>query len=280
MTRLDISPFARVVARADRARDGEPDAGLVPSGFPSLDRLIGGGLRRGDLTVLGGDHGAGCSALALGMAMRRPAPALLLTGEMHADRVYERALASHAAVSLEAVRRGTIDEAARVRLAAASLTLREQSPLVDLLGSGGLATVSRALEAAPQVSLVIVDGLESLLDRDTDRDDALAFAVLALKRLALAHNVALLLLTHLPLLDRTRQDRRPTLSDFGVRGAVGSVADLVLGLFREELYESDLGLAGATELLLLKQREGTLGYADLYFQAQWLRFEDVLDPDR
>jgi len=277
VTRLDISPLARVVARADRARDGEPDAGLIPTGFPSIDRAIGGGLRRGDLIVLGGDAGAGTSSLALAITLRRPDPALLLTAEMHPDRVYERALASSARVSLESLRLGAMDEGDRVKLGAAALSLRGRAPIVDGLGHGGIAAVSRASSASPSAALVVVDGIEGLLDSAAGRDEALAFILLSLKRMALDRDVALIAIAHLPNLDRSRKDRRPTLADFGARGAVGVHADLVLGLYREELYESDLGVSGATELLVLKQRDGAVGYADLYYYSQWLRFEDVLD---
>ena len=277
MTRLDISPLARVVARADRARDGEADTSLIPSGFFSIDRAIGGGMRRGDLIVLGGDAGAGTSSLALAITLRRSEPALFLSSEMHPDRVYERALASSARVSLQSLRSGAIDDGDRVRLGAAALALREQTPIVDGLVRDGITAVSRAIVASPRAALVVVDGIEGLLETGSGRDEALAFILLSLKRIAIERNVALLALSHLPALDRNRQDRRPQLADFGARGAVGVHADLVLGLFREELYESDLGVSGATEVLVLKQRDGAVGYADLYFYGQWLRFEDVLD---
>ena len=277
MTRLDISPLARVVARADRARDGEADSSLIPSGFFSIDRAIGGGMRRGDLIVLGGDAGAGTSSLALAITLRRSVPALFLSSEMHPDRVYERALASSARVSLQSLRSGAIDDGDRVRLGAAALALRDQTPIVDGLGRDGIAAVSRAIVASPRAALVVVDGIEGLLEAGRGRDEALAFILLSLKRIAIQRDVALLALSHLPALDRSRQDRRPQLADFGARGAVGVHADLVLGLFREELYESDLGVSGATEVLVLKQRDGAVGYADLYFYGQWLRFEDVLD---
>jgi replicative DNA helicase len=279
VTRLDISPLARVVARADRARDGEADPTLLPTGFPSIDRAIGGGLRRGDLIVLGGDDGAGSSALAMAIALRCDAPTLWLTSEMHPDRLHERALASWARVPLDALRLGAIDDEARARLGAAALSLRDCTPAVDRLGHGGLVEVEHALDASPESALLVVDGLEGLLDRESGRDEALAFLVLGLKRLALARGVAILVLAHLPALDRERQNRRPKLADFGVRGAIGVHADLVLGLYREEMYDAGLGVTGATELLVLKQRDGALGYADLYFYAQWLRFEDVLDPE-
>lgn len=279
MTRLDISPLTRVVARADRARDGEADASLVATGFPSLDRAIGGGFRRGDLIVLGGDVGAGTSSLALAIALRQTTPALLLTTEMPTDRVYERALAGSARVSLESLRLGALDEPERVRLGAAALALREHAPVVERIGHDGIAAVERAIDASPGATLVVVDGLEALLDRETARDEALAFTVLALKRMALARDVALLLVCHLPDLERARQDLRPRLSDFGVRGAVGVHADLVFGLYRDEMYDPELIATGATELRVIKQRDGALGYVDLYFFAQWLRFEDVLDPE-
>lgn len=279
MTRLDISPLARVVARADRARDGEVDPGLVRTGFPSIDRLIGGGLRRGDLIVLGGDDGAGTSSLALAITLRQLVPALLLTSEMHPDRVYERALASRARVSLEALRLGATDDADRVRLGAAALDLRERAPVIDVMGHDGAAGVARAIDASPDVRLVVVDGLEGLLAHDGGRDEALAFTLLSLKRIALEREVACLVISHLPALDRTRKDRRPRLADFGACGAAGVHADLVLGLYREELYESDLGVSGATEVLVLKRRDGASGYADLYYHGPWLRFEDVLDAE-
>jgi len=279
MTRLDISPLTRVVARADRARDGEGDPTLVPTGFPSLDRAIAGGLRRGDLIVLGGDDGAGTSSLAMAIALRQSAPALLLTTEMPTDRVYERALASSARVSLESLRLGALDESERVRLGAAALSLRDRAPVVERLDRDGVAAVERAIDASPAAALVIVDGLEALLERDSARDDALAWTVLALKRIALERDVALLLLSHLSQLDRSRQDLRPRLTDFGARGAIGVHADLVLGLYRDEMYDPEMIATGATELRVVKQRDGSLGYVDLYFFAQWLRFEDVLDPE-
>ena len=64
------SPIAAVLARVDETADGAPAQDSIPTGFPSLDRLLGGGLRRGDLVVLGGDVGSGKSALALGIAVR------------------------------------------------------------------------------------------------------------------------------------------------------------------------------------------------------------------
>ena len=278
MTHLtDISPLTRVVARLDRAGHGDVDPGLVATQFPSIDRAIGGGFRRGDLIVVGGDDSAGCSSLALAIALRVSPRALLLTGEMQPERAYERALSMSARVSLESLRLGAVSEEERAKLAIAAVTLRDRAPVIETIVPGSFSAVDRAVEASPDASLVVVDPLECLLDRDSGRDEALGYAVLSLKRLALRRNVALLLTTHLPRLDRDRHDRRPRLTDFGLGGAIGSHADLVMGLYREELYEADLGVTGAAELLLLKNRDGAKGYVDLYFDSRYSRFEDVLE---
>ncbi|HEY6219482.1 MAG TPA: DnaB-like helicase C-terminal domain-containing protein, partial [Gemmatimonadaceae bacterium] len=76
-----------------------------------------------------------------------------------------------------------------------------------------------------------------------------------------------------------RNDRRPTLEDFGAMGAAKQYADVVLAIYREEMYDQARDITGATELLIRKNRNGRTGYVDLYFYAQWLRFEDMLDPD-
>jgi replicative DNA helicase len=107
-----------------------------------------------------------------------------------------------------------------------------------------------------------------------------ASAVSALKQLALDARVAVLLTAPLPNMNAAREDLRPTVDDFGALGAVKERADVVLTLFREGMYDSARGIEGATELLVRKNRNGGTGYADLYFYAQWMRFEDMLDPDR
>jgi replicative DNA helicase len=273
------SPLARVLARITAADAGRLDDTLVPTGFPSLDRALRGGLRRGDLVVLGGDDGAGASSLALGIALRCTPRALFLTGETREERVYERALAISARVELESLQLGVLSEAARARAAIVAPSLQEWAPAVDTITHGGTDMLWTAHDRVPAAPVVIVDGIEALLARDFETSDALAGILLELKRFALERNVAVLALSHLPSLDRARPDKRPRLSDFGARGAAGVHADVVLGLFREELYDGDVAVTGAAELAILKHRDGALGYVDLYFTARWLRFQDVLDPD-
>src|SRR5689334_13232493 len=112
----DISPLSVVLSRVDAAADGAPARDTIASGFPSLDKLLGGGLRKGDLVVLGGDVGSGKSALALAIALRASAErrTVFFTGEMTPDRVHERVLAIEGRTRVDDLRRGLVDPEVRV----------------------------------------------------------------------------------------------------------------------------------------------------------------------
>jgi replicative DNA helicase len=298
------SRYSRAVDRIDHLRDGGADDTLIPLGFPGIDRMLGGGVRIGELVVLAGDVGSGTSSLAMATAIRsallqasEDASAshtadevpvavprvLFISSELPTDRAHGRLLGIAARVSAEAIRSGALDDISRARVASTALELRDHGPVIERMEPGS-AALTGVLDRLRSVQLVVVDGLEAMLDPPgtmrTSRDDALADLILSLKRAALAYDVSIIVVSHLAILRRERADRRPQLADLGARGAIGVHADVVLGLFREEIYESDLAIAGAAEVLLLKHREMPVAYADLYFDAEMLRFEDVMDPEQ
>src|SRR5438067_10336212 len=100
MTRsADISPLSVLLSRVDAIADGSPAGDTIACGFPSLDKMLGGGLRRGDLVVLGGDVASGKSALALAFAIRaaqQPARVAFFSAESTVERVLERVIAIEA----------------------------------------------------------------------------------------------------------------------------------------------------------------------------------------
>lgn len=282
MTRnTDISPLSVLLSRVDAVSDGAPPVGTIASGFPSLDKMLGGGLRRGDLVVLGGDTASGKSALALAMALRAAmaqSRVVYMTGEMTVDRVLERVIAIEARTRIDDLRQGTLEDEARAKAGAVALDLRAHLPVVDRVPAGGVAEIASLVDAA-HADCLVVDSLSSLAPRDAERDEAWARAARELKELALDRNVVVLSVAELPNL-APRADLRPTLDDFGALGAVKRHADVVLAIYRPEMYEQGRDISGATELLVRKNRNGPTGYVDLYFYSQWMRFEDMLDPER
>ncbi len=279
----DISPLARLVRRVDAAADGATSTDAFATGFPSLDKALGGGVRVGDLIVLGGEVGAGKSALALAMALRMAqsgTPTAFFTQEMTVERVLERALAIEGRARVDEIRAGTLDDMTRAALGAAALRLRDRAPTIELLPSEGPAAVIDALRRTLDTPVVFLDPLQGMARGVLTHDEELASAVRVLKAAAVELHVAIVLTAHLAPMDASRTDRRPVLEDFGALGAVAQHADIVLGLYREEMVQPGNGVEGATELLLRKNRNGNTGYVDLYFYKQWLRFEDMLDPDR
>lgn len=277
----DASARVRRAIDAMAARAAPRDA--VPTGFPSVDNALAGGLRRGDLVVLAGEVGSGKSALTLAMALRASdsgANVQLMSGEMEPARLAERALAIEARVRVDDLRRGTIDDESRARLVATAERIERQLPTFTAAEPGGAAGVGDRAAQATGTDLLIVDPLQALASGAQPLDEELAGVARILKRIAVEQHVCVLVTTHLPSMPRERKDPRPQLDDLGALGALKQFSDVVLGLYRHEMYEAAPDVDGATELIVLKNRNGARGYVDLYFYKQWMRFEDMLEPDR
>ena len=273
-----------LVAQIDQREGTQPAPDTVPTGFGSLDRILAGGLRRRDLVVLSGDVGSGKSALALAIAVRAAAaqiPTMFFSGEMSADRVLERALALEGRAAVDDMRQGRLDEASRASVGAAAVRLR-QSPMVvrSLLGST-FDEISTALDIVPRRKLLVVDSLQlTAPPRPAARlQERHALAVRALQALAVDRDIAGLVVAPLPHHRPDRPDPRPVLDDLGAFGAIKQNADVILMIYREEMYRPGQGVEGATELIVAKNRNGPTGFVDLYFYPQWLRFVDMLDAD-
>jgi replicative DNA helicase len=279
----DISPLSVLLSRVDAVSEGTAPRDTFACGFPSLDALLGGGFRRGDLVVLGGDVGSGKSALALAFSIRASLLGVrvaFLTSEMSVERVLERVIAIEARTRIDDLRQGTLDDVTRAAAGNVALRLRDHLPIIERLPAvEGVPQVSAFLDEFPNVEILVVDSLAAFGKGLQATDEELAAAVRQLKTLALDRGLVILATAPLPHL-APRPDRRPTLDDFGALGTVKQLADIVLGLFRQDMYETARDIEGATELLIRKNRNGPTGYVDLFFYAQWMRFEDMLDPDR
>ncbi len=287
---MDISPISRVMRRVDLAADGSAASDTTATGFPSVDRWLGGGLRAGDLVVLGGDVGSGKSSLALAMAVRMAQDGRAVTffsTEMSPERTMERAIALEGRARVDDMRKGTLDDTARAGVGAAAVRMRDAMPTIAPVPhdvDDVVAHIRAAGDAAKEgrdAGVVIVDSLQGLVgSTSSTAAEGEARAVRDIKRAALVHSVAVLLTSQLRRVVSEGDDHRPELADFGALDAVRHHADVVTAIYREEMYHPGGGVEGGTEFLILKNRNGATGYVDLYFYKQWLRFEDMLDPDR
>ena len=229
--------------------------------------------------------GSGQSALGLAIAMRAAlagTPTLFLSGEMSAERVLERALAIEGRVPIDDLRQGRLSADSRAAVGAAAVRLRDAPLLLRPLAGERFEEITDSLDQVPGRGLVVVDALHlAAAPQHASRlDERLALTVRALKALAVERHLALLALAQLPAHYAGRADPRPVLDDLGALGVLKQTADLVLAIFREEKYRPAQGVEGATELIVAKNRNGPVGFVDLFFYARWLRFEDLLDPER
>lgn len=278
------SAITDVIGRVDAQLSGGANADTIASGFPSVDRMLGGGLRRRDLVVLGGDVGSGKSSLALAVALRiaeRGENVTFFSGEMDEERLWERALAIESRTRVDHIRKGALTDEARAALGGAAVRLRDRPVVFRPLAAASFEDTADLIERAA-APVIVVDSLQLLPPRrrGADAEEEIAFAVRRLKEIALGANAVVLAVSQLPRFNAKRRDPRPALDDFGAMGAVKYVADVVLGIFREDMYQNSRAVEGATELIVAKNRHGRTGFVDLYFYRDWMRFEDMVDPDR
>src|SRR2546422_1505773 len=237
--RLERRPsLESLVERVDQQRPGEISGDTVPTGFPSLDRILGGGVRRRDLVVLGGDVGSGKSALALGIALRVAQQeggvgVAFFSGEMDEERLMERALAVEGRVAVDELRAAKLSDQTRAGVGGAAVRLRGL-PLATLtLAGADFETLTARLDPLRQLGLIVVDYLQLVPTpagtTRTTQDEDLALVLQRLKALALERQVVLLVVSQLSRFAAARENARPNLDDFGYLGAIKQHADVALG---------------------------------------------------
>ncbi len=263
------------LATDDTSPSPAPD--LVTTGYPSLDRLLAGGLRRGELAVLLGDAGAGKTALALGIAIRAAVAGhhvLILTHESSIERCWERLVTAESGVSQIAIRTGVLPAGAGDSLKSAADVLR-RLPITVERAPYSATLLGERLDAGSLAPLVIIDGLAGIDQPPRPLVEAQAQAIRTAKRVAVDQDVAVLLTASFAT-DRTLSlPPRPTLSD--APGTAAAVGDVLLGIFREALYDDAPDVAGAFEVHVLKHRAAPTTFADLYIEPGAGRVEDLIE---
>src|SRR5881394_1918899 len=181
-----------LVEKVDAQRPGAITGDTIPTGYGSLDKLLGGGFRRRDLILLGGDVGSGKSALALGIALRVAQQSLgvaFLSGEMNEERLMERALAIEGRVAVDELRAARLNDQTRAGIGGAAVRLRGLPFTIVPLAAPDFETATERLDPLQRLGLVVVDYLQLApsphgVARST-QDEDLALVLQRLKGLAL-----------------------------------------------------------------------------------------------
>ncbi|MGD2141168.1 MAG: replicative DNA helicase [Burkholderiales bacterium] len=289
---IEMQPvLTEVVERIDLLynRDNPSDVTGVPTGFTDLDRMTSG-FQPGDLIIVAGRPSMGKTALALNMAEHVALDAGLPIGvfsmEMSAAQLAMRLLGSIGKLDQHKLRTGRLAEDDWRKLTSAVGRLSEAPIQIDetaALNALELRARARRLHRQyGQLGLIIVDYLQlmSAASQGENRATEISEISRSLKALAKELNVPVVALSQLNRSLEQRPNKRPVMSDLRESGAIEQDADLILFIYRDEVYNPDSPDKGRAEVIIGKQRNGPIGTVMLTFQGEYTRFANFADPGR
>ena len=252
----------------------------ISTGFTRFDEMTGG-LRAGELIIIGARPSMGKTALALNIAWRvadqQELPVAIFSLEMSEQSLLTRALCAAAHVDSQRFRAGYLNEQERHRLRKAAQRATEIPFLIDDSASSSLMDI-KAKTRGKKFGLVVIDYLQlmSSKKRRDNRHQEVGENSRGLKILSKELGCPILLLSQLSRAVETRTgDHRPQLSDLKESGDIEQDADIVGFIFRPEVYHRDReDLRGVAELIIGKSRNGPVGTVDLVFLHSQTRFEN------
>ena len=261
----------------------------VPTGYRKLDSLTSG-FQKSDLIILAARPGMGKTALALNLARNAAVdgdcPTALFSLEMSKEQLSMRLLCAEARLDSARLRDGFFSDEEWLKLVNAADTLSNAPIYIDdspELSPIEIKTKARRLKREREIGMIIIDYLQLMKPRNSKERRELEISEMsrALKGLAKELDIPIIALSQLNRRLEERHDKRPQLSDLRESGALEQDADLVMFIYRDELYntEETNPNKGIAEVHLAKQRNGPVGVAYLAFLDAYTRFEDLAYDD-
>jgi replicative DNA helicase len=257
----------------------------VPTGFTKLDDLTSG-LQPSDLIIVAGRPSMGKTALALNItqhaAIEDGIPSAIFSLEMSKEQLALRLLCSEAKVDAHRLRGGFLSETDWPKLTRAAGSLSEAPIFID--DTPGLTVLemrakSRRLKAEHNLGLVVVDYLQLMRGRANSetREQEISDISRSLKALAKELRLPVIALSQLNRKVEDRGDRRPQLADLRESGAIEQDADVIIFLYRDEVYNrsEDNPHKGKAEIIIGKQRNGPTDKFELAFLDKYTCFENL-----
>jgi replicative DNA helicase len=260
----------------------------LATGFTDFDKMTGG-LRPGDLIIVAGRPSMGKSTLAVNMAEYAAvnpsirAPVAIFSLEMPSEQIITRMLASIGGVPLSSLRSGRIADEDWARITSATSQLSEAKIFIDetpALTPTDLRARARRLKREHGLGLVVVDYLQLMQVPGSKENRATEIAEISrsLKILAKELAVPVIALSQLNRSVESREHKKPVMSDLRESGSIEQDADMILLIYRDEVYDKNTTKKGIAEIDLVKHRNGEIGTFLLTFQGQYTRFANYA-PD-
>jgi replicative DNA helicase len=257
----------------------------VPTGFLDLDRMTAG-LQPADLVIVAARPSMGKTALVLNIAqyvaLHANIPVGIFSLEMSKEQLVMRMLCSEARVDNAKVRTGYLGERDFPRLAMAAGRLAEAPIYIDDTPAQNVLEMrakARRLKREANIGLVIIDYLQLMrgLTSQENRTQELSEISRSLKSLAKELNIPVIALSQLNRQVEQRADRRPMMADIRESGAIEQDADVIMFIYRDEVYKQDSQDEGVAEVIIGKQRNGPTGIVRLAFRREYTRFDNLVE---
>lgn len=255
----------------------------LPAGFVDLDRLLGG-LQRSELVIIAGRPGMGKTSLGLSIAqnaaLKHKAVVAFFTLEMSGEQLVQRMIASETSIDSRRLMVADIHELEWERFLKASGDLSETLIFVDDTPSPTpleIRSKCRRLAAEYDLDLVVIDYLQLMAGgvRSENRQQEISYISRSLKGLARELRVPVVALSQLSRAVESRQDKRPILSDLRESGSIEQDADVVMFIYRDELYHELSDRRNIADIIVAKHRNGPTGQVSLRFSKEQTRFSDL-----
>ncbi|QIC14633.1 replicative DNA helicase [Providencia vermicola] len=260
----------------------------VSTGYQDLDKKTAG-LQGSDLIIVAARPSMGKTTFAMNLcenaAMTEEKPVLIFSLEMPGNQIMMRMLASLSRVDQTRIRTGQLDDEDWARISSTMGILSEKRNMYidDSSGLTPTEVRSRARRIYREhggLSLIMIDYLQLMRVPALSDNRTLEIAEISrsLKALAKELNVPVVALSQLNRSLEQRADKRPVNSDLRESGSIEQDADLIMFIYRDEVYHDNSDLKGVAEIIIGKQRNGPIGTVRLTFNGQWSRFDNYAGP--
>ena len=272
--------------RIEQLQGGQGVVTGVPTGFMDLDRLTAG-FQRSDLVIIAARPSMGKTAFALNCiqhaAIEHNIAVAVFSLEMSKDQLVQRLLCSEGLVDAQRLRRGQLRDDDYPKLARAAGLLGTAPIWIDdsaTLTPLAMRSKARRLKSEHEIGLLVVDYLQLMQgpNNSESRQQEISYISRSLKALAKELEIPVIALSQLSRApDQRAGDHRPQLSDLRESGAIEQDADVVVFIYRPEMYlgpsdKDGNSIEGHAELIVGKQRNGPTGFVPLYFRKEFTRF--------